>query len=108
MWVEPAAGLRRDGHLVADPAFVQHFCDALLAEAVTVHVGGVDEIDAGIERGPDRFPAFLCRDIAPISTDVPGSSRRLSRRTLLSLTVVGSRTAVPAAVTWWLWYTETR
>jgi hypothetical protein len=48
--------LCRKNHLVAHAA--QQLADDLLRLAVGVHVGGVDEVDPGIQRGVDD-PAAL-------------------------------------------------
>jgi hypothetical protein len=69
--IEPSADLRGDGHLVADAAFVEHLGDALFAEPVAVDVRGVEEVDPGVERGPDGLSALLFGDVAPVAADVP-------------------------------------
>ena len=65
-----APHLRRDerpltGKLREDAA------DQALAAAVAVDVGGVDERDAGLERGLDRLDAVALADVAPVAAELP-------------------------------------
>jgi len=54
-----AVHLGGDHDLVAAGMLLQHPADDLLAGAVGIDVGGVEEVDAEFERAPDERPALL-------------------------------------------------
>ena len=49
----------------------EHAADQALAAAVAVDVGGVDERDAGLERGLNRLDAVALADVAPVAAELP-------------------------------------
>ena len=52
-------------HDVVAPAAGQRLADDLLGLAARVHVGGVDEVDAGVERAMDDADALVVVGVAP-------------------------------------------
>src|SRR5207245_7604085 len=58
-----AVDLGRENHFVS--AILQGLADDLFRAALAVHVGGVDEIDAGVERLVDHADAFVFVGVAP-------------------------------------------
>ncbi len=69
---QPAAGLRGDEDALA-PALAAQPRDQPLAAPVAVDVGGVDEVDARVDRRVQRPQRLLVVDGAPGATDRPGA-----------------------------------
>ena len=68
--VDAPAHLRRDEHLRVTTV---QLTAELLAATVAVHVGGVEERDACVDRGLERPCGVLGRDIAPVGAELPGA-----------------------------------
>ncbi len=54
-------------------AFAAQTCEQALTSAVTVNIGGVEEIDAEIQGGMQCGHRFFVVDFAPFGTDGPGA-----------------------------------
>ena len=67
---QPLSGLGGDERPLA-AALLQHPGDQLLGTAVAIDVGGVDEGDAGIERGVQGGHRLVVIDLAPGGADRP-------------------------------------
>ena len=68
----PAAHLGRDEHVELGTG-AQVLADQLLAAAVTVHVGGVEERHAGLRRAVEHRDRVLVRHVAPVGAELPGA-----------------------------------
>ena len=74
---QPASGLGRDEGTIA-PALAQHPGDQPLRVAIAVDIGGVDEIQPGIQRRMQRGHRFGIVHLAPGGADRPGSEADLA------------------------------
>lgn len=75
----PAAELGGDEHLRVRTA-LQVAADQLLAAAVAVDVGGVEEGDTGLDRGIQHRQGVLLPDVAPVGTELPGAESHYRHR----------------------------
>ena len=75
---QAAAGLGRDEHVGAPARRFQDLGDDPFRAAVAIDVGGVDEGDAGVERGVERRDRVAFLDLAPASADRPGAEADLA------------------------------
>ena len=69
---QPATGLGRHERARAAP-LLEHARDQLLGMSVAVNVRGVDEVQAGVERGMQRGHRFGIVDLAPRRADRPSA-----------------------------------
>ena len=51
----------------------EELADELLAAAVAVHVGGVDERHAGVDRRLQGRERVVLADLAPVGAELPGA-----------------------------------
>jgi len=73
MGVELAAGFRRDNDVFLSTARFQHLGNEFLGTAHAVDIGGVEEVDAAVERRVQRGFRVAVRDLTPIRADRPGA-----------------------------------